>query len=180
MRAREVAGLLVVASTCASASYAQPVCVAPALSNQQVVAIVAKERAMRTDLPPPFSEFKSTIRRKGCHYVYIEYALPETPDQINLFTLNQYGVIVDAQPGNPKCPEHELTESQLADIVKKERGGRRKDLPAPFSNSRIRVARDRCLYLYFEYAVPESRGNYQVFTIDPLGELLEFSRSKPY
>jgi hypothetical protein len=160
-------------------AYPQATCTASPLSDQQVKDIIATERAKRTDLPSAFPNYRSTVRRQGCHYVYIEYLLPEAPDAIHVFKLNQYGVIVDAEPGNPKCPEKVFAESELAEIVKNERA-RRKDLPPAFPNSRIRVDRERCLYLYFEYAVPERRGDYQVFTIDPLGELMEFSRSKPY
>ena len=30
------------------------------------------------------------------------------------------------------------------------------------------------------YRLPEKRGDFQAFTIDPLGELMEFYRSQPY
>ena len=40
--------------------------------------------------------------------------------------------------------------------------------------------RERCLYMYFEYAVPERRGDYLAFTLDPLGEVMDVYRSKPY
>jgi hypothetical protein len=109
----------------------------------------------------------------------MEIGLPETPDYTHVFKVNQYGVIVDADTERLQCPEKVFTESELAEIIKKERA-RRKDLPPPFANSRTRVDRVRCLYLYFEYAVPETRGNYTVFTIDPLGELMDVTRPQPY
>lgn len=84
-----------------------------------------------------------------------------------------------AQGETLKCPDKVFTESELAEIVKKERE-KRQDLPPPFPNYKTRVERLRCMYLYFEYALPETRGNYQVFTIDPYGELMDFSLSKPY
>ena len=159
--------------------YEQPTCPDPALSDRQVQDILKKERATRTDLPPPFPQQRVSVRRLGCYYVYIEYGLPETPDQNHIFKLNGRGVIVDFQPGSPKCPEKVLTDSELAEIVKNERA-KRSDLPPPFPMSRTHVERARCLYRYFEYAVPESRGNYQVFTIDAFGELMEVLRPDPY
>ncbi len=77
------------------------------------------------------------------------------------------------------CPSKVFTENELAEIVRAEREKRR-DLPPLFENFRRRVDRLRCLYLYFEHKVPEQRGDYQVFTIDPFGKLMEFSRSQPY
>lgn len=77
-----------------------------------------------------------------------------------------------------KCPAKVFSESELAEIIKVERA-KRQDLPPPFQKYKTRVDRLRCLYLYFEYALPETKGNYQVFTIDPYGELMEFSRSQP-
>lgn len=77
-----------------------------------------------------------------------------------------------------KCPDKVFSESELADIIKAERA-KRQDLPLVFSNYKARVIRLRCLYLYFEYPLPESRGIYQAFTIDPFGELMEFSRGQP-
>lgn len=164
-------------------SYSQPNCSAPTLADQQVKDIIDKERATRTDLPEPFPESRWTVRRKGCHYVYIEYGLPEVPDYSQIFMLNQNGAIVDAQMGTSvehlKCPDKVFTNSELAEIIKKERE-KRGDLPPPFPNFKTRIDRLRCLYLYFEYNLPEKRGDYQVFTIDPFGELMDFSRSQPY
>ncbi len=163
--------------------YAQPTCVAPTLSDQQVKDIIDRERATRTDLPAPFPEYRWTARKQGCHYVYIEYGLPEAPEYNHIFSLNQYGAVVAASTGRTtvklKCPDKTFTESELAEIIKKERE-KRHDLPPSFPSYRTRVDRLGCMYLYFEYALPEARGNYEVFTIDPFGELMEFSRSQPY
>jgi hypothetical protein len=158
---------------------AQPVCVAPALSDQQVKDIIDKARETRTDLGAPFPKYRWTVRRQGCHYVYIETGLPEAPDYRQSFKLNQYGAIVDADNSRLKCPDKVLTESELAEIVTRERK-KRQDLPPALPNARTRVQRLRCLYMYFEYAQPERKGDFQVFTIDPLGELMEFYRSQPY
>lgn len=163
----------------------EPACDAPALSEQAVKNIIEKERAARTDLPAPFPEFRWEVRREGCYYVYLEYAIPEVFHQVNIFRLNQNGVIVDVGPeevpppgrGQLKCPDKVLTESELAEVVRKERGKRR-NIPPPFANQETRVERVRCLYLYFEYAVPKKKGHYQVFTIDPLGEVMDVQRGK--
>jgi hypothetical protein len=161
------------------ASQSTPMCADPPLSEQQIKNIIEKERAVSRDLPPPFEKSRTVLRRQGCHYVYIEYPIPQAPDRHNVFMLNQKGVIVDAEPGSVPCPEKVFTETELAEIIKNERA-KRTDLPPPFPKSRARVDRQRCMYLYFEYAVPEARGNYQVFTIDPFGELVDVVRSKPY
>lgn len=183
MRSRQALVLLYALLIFPVLGYPQPNCVGPVLSDQQVESNIDKERATRTDLPGPFPEYRWLVRRQGCHYVYIEYGLPETPEYNHIFKLNQYGSIVDVQTGaggEPlKCLNRVFTESELAEIVKKEREKRR-DLPPPFPNYRARIDRLRCLYLYFEYNLPEKRGDYQVFTIDPFGELMEFSRSQPY
>src|SRR5437870_4912054 len=106
--------------------YQQPGCVAPALSDGQIKDIVDKERAAaNTRLPAAFAKYRSVVRRQGCYYVYIEYSLPETPDDNHIFKLNQQGVIVDSTPGSPKCPDKVLTESELAEIVARERAKRR-------------------------------------------------------
>ncbi|MGI0015149.1 MAG: hypothetical protein ACREBU_17180 [Nitrososphaera sp.] len=179
MQVRHVLVLLFVMVMFPSLGYPQPTCVAPALSDQQVKDIIDKERVTRTDLPRPFPKYKWIARRQGCHYVYIEYGLPEVFDNFRIFKLNQYGAIVDADTSSLKCPDKVFTESELAEIIKKERE-KRADLPAPFPNYKTRIGRARCLYRYFEYALPETRGNYQVFRIDPFGELMEFSRGQPY
>lgn len=163
--------------------YSEPTCVAPALSDQQVKEIIDTERATRTDLPVPFQKYKWTVKRQGCHYVYVEYGLPETPEYNQIFKVNQYGAIVDAGTGlrgkSLKCPEKVFTESELAEIIKKERE-KRSDLLPRFPNYKTWVHRSGCLYFYFEYNLPERRGDYQAFTIDPFGELMDFSRSQPY
>jgi hypothetical protein len=169
--------LLLTGTILAMPAQAQPTCVAPSLSDQQIKEIVDRERAARSDLPRPYTKSRWEVRKEGCHYTYVEYAVPETPDASRVFKLNQRGVIVDA-PGM-KCPDSILGESELAAVVKKAREDRR-DLPPPFATQRTMVRRLRCLYLYFEYNQPERRGDYQVFTIDRFGELMEFSRSQPY
>ena len=175
--------LLLLAVMAPEVGASQPTCVKSPMSDQQIKEIMDKEKAARTDLPTPFPQYRWVVRREGCHYVYIEYGIPEVPEYSRIFKLNQYGVLVDVQPSgrgqSMKCPEKVFTERELAEIIRKERETRR-DLPPAFPQQRIRVDRLRCLYLYFEYRLPERRGDYQVFTVDPLGELMDFSRSEPY
>jgi len=175
--------LLFVVPMLSAAAHSQPTCIAPALSHQQVTDIIGNERAARTDLPAPFAEFESKLRRQGCHYSYIEYGIPEAFHTEHIFILNQHGVIVDLRSGaetvDLECPDEVLAESALAEIVNSERG-KRDDLPAPYSEAYVRVSRSRCMYRYFEYALPKQRGRYQVFTIDPFGELYDFSVSHPF
>ena len=80
--------------------YAETTCTQPQLTDEQVVNIIATARASRTDLPPAFEHYRTVIRRDGCYYVYIEVSLPETPDLVHIFRLNQNGQLVDAQAGN--------------------------------------------------------------------------------
>jgi len=79
---------------------AQPACTAPPLSDDQVRALIAQARAERGDMPPAFKEYRSSVQRDGCYYVYVEVSLPETPDMMHIFRLNQHGKLVDAQTGN--------------------------------------------------------------------------------
>ena len=157
-------------------------CGVPELSADQIHAIVVKARAAREDLAPAFREYDYTSRREGCHYIYIEYGLPHAPEYNQMFRLNRDGVIVNLQSGAQvvefQCPGKGLAEAELAEIVRQNRV-RREELPAPFSEYRVHE-KVGCLYLYFEHNVPKRRGDYQVFTIDPLGELMDFSRSQPY
>ena len=165
-------------------TYSQKQCTAPELSADQINEIVVRERGTRNDIPPAFPKYEYTARKQGCYYVYIEYGLPSAFEYHQMFWLNQFGVIVDVLIGNAqtvklKCPEKVYTESELAEIIKKEREIRQ-DLPPPFLNFRVYVDRSSCLYMYYEYNLPEKRGDWQVFTIDPYGELMDYSRSKPY
>lgn len=161
-----------------------PTCTAPAIGDQEVRRIIEKARATRTDLPPAYPKSTWVVRRDGCHYTAIEWFVPPTPDMSHVFKLNQRGIIVDVTSGNSlnsdlQCADKILDEATLARIVAGARATR-SDLPPPFPHSRTMVARMRCSYMYFEYRVPEARGDYQTFIIDSLGELMESSRSQPY
>lgn len=157
-------------------------CGARSLSEDEVRQIVARERAARSDLPEAFPEYRSEVRRDGCYYVLVEFGLPPTPEYHQLFRLNRDGVIVSAQLGTEavdlECPAGDLSQSELAARVAEERAARN-DLPPPFPKSKVRIARLQCLYLYYEYEVPRTSGRYQVFTIDPFGEVMDFKFNQP-
>lgn len=78
---------------------AQPACVAPALSDPQVKEIIDRERVNGEGIPAPFPKYRWLVNRLGCHYVYIEYGIPETPDYNHIVKLNQFGAIVDVRTG---------------------------------------------------------------------------------
>ncbi len=86
----------------------QPTCDAPPLSDAEVKSAIDRARATRTDLLAPFPEYRSSVKKRGCYYVYIEYRLPEAPDSNHIITLNQHGAIVDMQAGRSsfklQCP----------------------------------------------------------------------------
>ena len=163
--------------------HAQPICGAPALSDAEVKNAIDTARTTGTDLPLPFPEYRWSVKQRDCYYVYTEFQIPEAVDSNNTITLNQHGAIVDARArgrsGEMACPDRVFSQDELAQIIRTERG-KRGDLPSLFEDFRPQVERLRCLYLYFEHKVPEQRGDYQVFTIDSFGELMEFSRSQPY
>jgi hypothetical protein len=164
-------------------TYSQQKCTPPELSADQIHEIVMKERKTRDDIPPAFSKYEYIVRKKRCHFVYIESGLPPTFHNTQIFILNKFGVIVEvligqSQPVQLKCPGKVYTESELAEIIKKERE-MQQDLPPPFGNYEVKVDRPGCLYWYYEYNLPKKIGDSQVFTIDPYGKLLEYSRSKP-
>jgi hypothetical protein len=163
--------------------HAQPICGVPALSDAEVKDAIDTARSTGTGLPSTFPEYRWSVKKRNCYYVYTEYRIPETVDSNNTITLNQHGAIVDmrarGRSSGMACPGRVFSDNELAQIIRTERE-KRGDLPSLFEDFRPQVERLRCLYLYFEHKVPEQRGDYQVFTIDSFGELMEFSRSQPY
>jgi len=193
MRIQTVAATFYALTAISTCAYSQPKCVAPDLSDRQVREIIGKERARRKDLPPAHPKPLWTVRKDGCYYIAIEAKLSESPgddnmvvvDADNIFTLNQYGVIVDVQVGNSVdtqmgkgCPGRVLSKAELTEIVRKEREVR-KDLPPPFPKFRIGVSRLHCLYLYYEFEAPGTNGKYLVFEIDQFGGFMHVTRSDP-
>lgn len=157
-------------------------CTSTALSNDQIKNIIDTERANRDDLPAPFPKYTWNVRRQDCYYVYSEYGMPSAFHKEHIFKLNQDGGLVDVQTGSDltksmKCPETVLTEGELAAIIKRARSERR-DVPPPFARYNTRVERMRCLYVYYEQALPETKTNYHTFIIDPFGGLMEFFRGQ--
>ena len=157
---------------------AQPTCAGPELTQAQLQEIVRKAREARADLPPLPAEHTVDVQRKGCHYQYIEYPLPRVPDSLTIFTINPKGVLVNLQPKAMACPARELSEDEIAKIVAEARV-LRADLPRPLaSGSRTSMARQGCMYLYFEYGSSGRAGDFQVITVDPLGEVVDGYRNR--
>lgn len=159
---------------------AQNDCGAPELSADQIHEIIKKERENRDDLPRAYSKYEYKVEKQGCYYEYWEEKLPHTLHLSRRFTLNRFGAIVGilgshGQELEFKCPEKVYSESELAEIIKKERE-LQQDLPPPFSNYKVQIARYSCSYWYLEVELPEGSKNYLVFDMDPFGELMKFSR----
>tara|TARA_R110002073_G_scaffold330987_1_gene515309 strand:- start:375 stop:686 length:312 start_codon:yes stop_codon:yes gene_type:complete len=68
-------------------------------TDENIVAIIERERSIRNDLVEPFDEQEIRQFRDGCFYIYQEWSLPKTPGMSNTFVLDQYGVIVDVTAG---------------------------------------------------------------------------------
>jgi hypothetical protein len=173
---------------------------APTLSDDRIKEIIASERAKHKDILGPFPPYDTIIRRDGCYYTYIENRLDARAfpkerlvivDSSIIFKLNKDGAIVDmptrsiARPDQDQktpswCSEEKVfSETELAEIVARARA-KRSDLPALFPKSRVRVQRKGCVYRYWEYALPETLGNFQVFSIDRFGELMEIMSPHPF
>ncbi|MDT4330394.1 hypothetical protein ACQE3E_01605 [Methylomonas sp. MED-D] len=71
------------------------------------------------------------------------------------------------------CPGRGLSESEIIDIVEKQRA-LRPELPKKYGVYETSVTRLRCLYVMYERQVPVENGIYQTFTVDPFGELMEY------
>jgi hypothetical protein len=176
-------------------------CGALPLSDDQIKEIIANERAKHKDMPAPYPQYDTSIRRDGCYYIYIENklvasALPTqrlyVVDASRIFKLNKHGAIVDIPTSTRRtmatedqktpswCSEEKVfSEKELAEIVAKARE-KRSDLPQPFPKCRVQVIRMGCVYYYQEFALAETQGNYQVFLIDKFGELMNVHRPHPY
>lgn len=171
---------LVVAFMISSVANAAKIeCTSPAISDDQIREIVSRSRVEHDEIPREFSSFRWSVRRQGCHYVYIETGLPESPDYRQVFTLNQSGKLVDVENVALKCDGRGLSMADLRLVIDRERS-RRPDIPSAGLEVRIQNQRLRCMYMVFEYAVPEVKGKFDLFTVDQYGELLDFYRSSPY
>ena len=173
-----VAAVAVVAAAVAVAR--DPACSADPLADEKVRQFIEKARASRTDLPAAPLHSNWVIHRETCHYVAVESEVPATPEANSTFVLNQRGVLVDAEISNTgrsdmKCPGAPLSNEDLKKILAQPRA-RRPDLPPTPSGSRTSFSRRGCTYKIFEFRIPGSRGDTQVFSIDSLGEFMSFVR----
>ena len=74
-----------------------------------------------------------------------------------------------------ECPAVVLSQAELTSIVEAAREVR-SDLPERFALQTTRVRRERCLYYVIEVEEPGTTGQYNIFLIDPLGELVDGAR----
>lgn len=159
-------------------------CEAPQFSNDQLAAIIKRERSVRSDLPAEPAAYTTSIRRQRCHYIYME-----TPDgggahDETTFVLDQFGVIVDAVVGrgNPAaladCPKRRLTDQEVQQAVNLERK-RFGDLPPAPSNYSVSVIPKRCMYFYVETGAPDAANESPSlsFTVDQYGAVYSVYRN---
>lgn len=172
--------ILGLAGVLADAAVAQQSCEAKPIADEQIKALAQRERERRAEVPPAFPEYKWSVQRQGCYYVYTELALPLTPDKRQVFTFDPQGVLVDVEDVALKCPEKRFSNLELQGIAAQARARRQDIGPSSSAESRVQVVRKRCLYQVFEYPLPEVRGRFDLFTIDPNGALMEFQRSSGY
>ena len=72
-----------------------------------------------------------------------------------------------------ECPQRAFTEHELAQKLSQLRRQYRQ-IPKAFDQQETRLQRDNCMYIYFEYRKPSTKGVMQVFTFDMYGELMRF------
>lgn len=156
-------------------AHGYPICTKPELTEDQLIEIVKREQNSRSDLPPAFEKSSYIISRRGCHYSVVEIPIPSMFDNENTFILNQKGIIVDVPGYNGlKCPNKSFSDDHIINIIEENRKIRN-DLPPKKNNSESIVIRKRCVYYVSEISDNESESYYQVFVIDPYGELIDFS-----
>lgn len=81
--------------------FAQPQCDAPELSVEKILEIIATERAKRSDLPKPFTNYEWVIVSEECHYRYGEFDNSFGRGKERYFVLNRRGIIIDQNYGHP-------------------------------------------------------------------------------
>lgn len=151
-------------------------CHVPELSKDQVIAIIQKERARRTDIPReiPNSD-KSLYRSERCYYIYKE----REKDAIEggyIFILNESGVIVDIlyhhAENHMQCPASDPTLDFLADRLKILRK-QEPTLPKPPTITyKTRVVKFGCTFYYSEESDDETIS--QTFLFDAFGGLNDY------
>lgn len=158
------------------------VCDGPEFTDENIIEIVKRERAVRKNLRAKFENPTVTVNRKRCHYVYIEYPHEKTVGKNHIFVINQFGAIVDVKSGRTsralmKCPEVEYSLEDLTGLVKVQRS-KYKDLPAEPDEYETKFIKMRCLYVYYETPLPKVNNKYQTLTLDYYGDVYETYESK--
>ena len=76
-------------------------CPSKVFTETELAEIIKKERGKRVDLPPPFTNYKTRFLRSGCLYLYIEYNSPDMRKNHMLFTIDQYGELMEFYRSQP-------------------------------------------------------------------------------
>lgn len=157
-------------------------CDVPEFSEQNILEIVRRERFIQKELPPEIENATKEVRRKRCHYVYVEYPNDRAVGKNRVFVINQYGAIVDATSGRTDkthmvCPSVDFNKEILAQRLIEQRL-RYTDVPAAPTNYKTKLTNLRCMFIYYEIQIPEADGKYQTFTFDFYGDLYEFYKSE--
>src|SRR5262245_50020845 len=72
----------------------------------------------------------------------------------------------------PGCEAPAMSDQQVKDAVAMQRASR-KDLPAPFPQYRTVIQRQRCYYVYIEYALPEAPDHNYIFKLNQYGIIVD-------
>jgi hypothetical protein len=148
-------------------------CTAPELSKENIIEIIQRERATRKDLPTEIPNAIKEVRHQRCHYIYNESSPTELKS--HAFTINQYGVIVDASIPHTtysmNCPPIDLSKEFLAERLSKIRL-QESDIPHEPQSYTSDLEKIGCYFMYSEDY--ESPGKFQLFMFDFNGELIDF------
>ena len=159
------------------------ICKGPTFTDEDIIAIVNRERATRKLVPPAFKEaVEIQIHRKRCHYVYLEYPKQKTVGRNRVITLSRYGYIIDAFSGRSgntflDCPDVNYSVEDLQNLVNRQRK-QFKDLPARPKEYAVKMIKMRCMFVYYETPTPEKPNVYQSFTLDYYGDIYDFYLSE--
>jgi hypothetical protein len=151
-------------------------CPEPRLSTQQIIDIVQKERAARTDLPkeiPNGDKLVSPAER--CYYLYQEFSKEYLEDKYT-FIFNKDGVIVDILLHHAgtrmKCPLSDPSLEFLADRLRILRE-REPELPKlPSLAYKTSIVKYGCAFYYAEESDDEIIR--QTFIFDAFGDLIDY------
>lgn len=154
-------------------------CKAPTFSEENIISIVARERAINPKLPPKIENGIVSVHRKRCHYVYTEMSRSGgVAHRPKLVTISEFGSIVDFLDGraiesSSACPEVEYSVEQIAKFLQLSRE-RFTGLPKQPKEFTSRIHKMRCMYVYYEIPVLPDEGKGHKYIFDYYGNLFNF------